>query len=303
MIFNRKKNLKKKVQSNDLSISSQIHVPDLDSFDGKIGIVAGNSDFPIIHAKHSQKKGLKVFSVAHIGETKKELEDLSEKLCWIKVGELSKLIKFFKTNQVKKVVFAGGISRIDNLSDVKLDAKAAAMMLKIRSTKDDHIMRGIANELLKEGIEVISCLTFIEDNIVSKDFHFGPKLSQQQLEDIDLGRETINALSALHVGQLVTVKNGVVIAIEAIEGSDSAIKRTGELSKKDAVIVKCAKKQQDMRFDVPTIGPRTIDRMIEAKAKVLALEEERCIILEKDEVLNKAKKAKITIVSCKKLSS
>ena len=169
-------------------------------------------------------------------------------------------------------------------------------MAKLRSTKDDIIMRGIAGELESEGISVESCTMFCKEWLVEKGVLTKSTPSKDENEDIEIGVEALSKLGDLHIGQLVVVREGVVVAVEAVEGSDATIKRGGELGKKGTVVVKFSKPTQDMRFDVPTVGLKTIETLREAGARVLALEANKSIILDKPEVVAAANKAKISIV-------
>lgn len=268
-----------------------------------IGIIAGNSDFPLRFAEEAKKNDRAVVAVAHSGETRPELIDYVDHLEWIKVGELGRIIDIFKKLSVKQVALAGGINRIKLFGGVKLDSRGAALICRLKSTKDDLIMRGIAEELLAEGIEVVPCYEYLSSCLVKEKIYTLSLPSEDEEKDIAVGIEAIIALSSQHIGQLVAVREGVVVAVEAVEGSDRAILRAGELGGKGVVIVKFAKLTQDMRFDVPTIGPRTIESMIKAKARVLALEEGRCLIMDESIVLEMANKNGISIVGCKRLAS
>ncbi len=271
------------------------------SFDNPIGIIAGNSNFPLRFAEEARKNGRTVVAVAHCGETRAELIDYVDHLEWIKVGELGRIIDIFKKLSVKQVALAGGINRIKLFGGVKLDSRGAALIYRLKSTKDDIIMRGIAEELEKEGIEVVPCYQYLSSCLVKERIYTKSKPTEEEIKDIEVGIEAIKALSSQHIGQLVAVREGVIVAVEAVEGSDRAILRAGELAGKGVVIVKFAKLTQDMRFDVPTIGPKTIQNMIIAKARVLALEEGRCLIMDENIVVEMANKNGISIVGCKKL--
>lgn len=271
------------------------------NFDNPIGIIAGNSNFPLRFAEEAKKNGRTVVAVAHSGETRTELIDYVDHLEWIKVGELGRIIDIFKRLSVKEVALAGGINRIKLFGGVKLDSRGAALIYRLKSTKDDIIMRGIAEELETEGIEVVPCYQYLSSCLVQEKIYTDSKPSAEEIQDIEVGIEAIKALSSQHIGQLIAVREGVIVAVEAVEGSDKAILRAGELGGKGVVIVKFAKLNQDMRFDVPTIGPKTIENMIKAKAKVLALEEGRCLIMDENIVMEMANRNGISIIGCKRL--
>jgi len=263
-----------------------------------VGIIAGNGPFPILFAREARSHGHRVVAVCHLDETDPAIENEVDQVVWIRVGELGKLIAAFREASVGYVAMAGGINRVKHLRDVKLDAKGAALLLKIRSTKDDVIMRGIASELEKLEIEVISSTHFLSNCLAREGVLTKSKPSENELEDIGVGILAIKAMSAQDIGQLVVVGGGVVVAVEAVEGTNQCILRGGMLGGKGCVVVKCAKPTQDMRFDVPTVGIKTIETMIEAGARVLAIEAGRTLIIEEQEFLKLANRHKIAVVGC-----
>jgi len=266
----------------------------------RIGIIAGSSSFPLMLARAAQANGFSVVACCHKGETSPEMANIVERAVWIKLGELGRIIETFKSAGVKQVALAGGINRV-KLFGVKLDARGMKLIARLKSVKDDIVMRGIADELLSEGIEVIECTRFMEDQLAKEGILTSRAPSSEELLDIEVGVQAVHALSAQDIGQTVVVKEGIVIAVEAVEGTDRTIKRAGELGGSDAIVVKFSKTTQDLRFDVPTIGMKTILSMIEAKAKVLAIEAGRCLILDPEEVLDLANRHKISIVVCPQL--
>jgi len=269
--------------------------------EAKIGIIAGNGPFPLRFAEEAKAQGYSVVAVCHIDETEKAIESVVDKTVWIKVGQLGKLIEGFRSEGIKSVAMAGGINRVKHFGDVKLDARGAALMLKLRSAKDDVIMRGIAAELGREGREVIDCTVFLTDCLTPPGVLTRSAPTADEFGDIEVGRDAIRAMSAQDIGQLVVVREGVVVAVEAVEGTNAAISRGGELGGKGCVVVKYAKPTQDMRFDVPTVGKKTIETLIEAKVRVLALETGRSLIMEREEVVSLANKQGISIIGCEPL--
>ena len=266
---------------------------------GSIGIIAGSGSFPLQFAIQAKSKGCKIYVIAHQGETAKEIEKLADSVVWIRLGQLGKVINFFKSSAVRYVVMAGGISRVKHFGDIKLDLKGASLIARVRSTKDDVVMRGIADELLKEKIEVVSCLSFFGEHVVREGIISGTKLSKDEQEDVRVGINAIHAMSSQDIGQLVVVKEGVVVAVEAVEGTDETIRRGGKLGGAKTVVVKFSKPTQDLRFDVPTIGINTIQTLIDAKSRVLALEAGKGMILDLEQVKKLASQAGITIIGTK----
>ena len=263
-----------------------------------LGLIAGNSRFPFKVAEEARQRGFQTIAVCFEGETDPSLEDCVDQAIWLKIGQLGRLISSFLDAGATQIIMAGGISRVNLFGGVKLDLRGATLLAKIRSTKDDVIMRAIAEELMKEGLEVISCTEFVKPWMASSGLLAGPELSPEQINDIEVGRAAIEAMSSQHIGQLVVVREGVVVAVEAVEGSDKAIKRGGELAGPGSVVVKFAKTGQDMRFDVPTVGIQTLATMSTVGAKVLALESGRCLMMEKEKMILRAKQLKISICGC-----
>ena len=266
----------------------------------RIGIIAGSSSFPLMFARAAQQNGFSVVACCHRGETSPEMGEIVEQAVWIKLGELGRIIETFKNAGVKQVALAGGINRV-KLFGVKLDARGMKLITRLKSVKDDIIMRGIADELMSEGIEVIECTRFMEDQLAKEGVLTSRSPSAEEIKDIEIGVEAVRVLSSQDIGQTVIVKEGVIIAVEAVEGTDRTIKRAGELGGADAIVVKFSKTTQDLRFDVPTIGIKTISSMIEAKAKVLAIEAGRSLILDQEEVIQLANRNKISIIVCPQL--
>jgi UDP-2,3-diacylglucosamine hydrolase len=296
-LFKFKKSLEVKSKA-DLSVLENSHsIKPL--FPGEsLGLIAGSGNLPLNFIRDAQKSGFKVSAICHENDTLREIENLADSIQWIKVGQLGKIIEFFKKNEVKRAVMLGGINRVRLFGGIKLDTRGALMIARIRSVKDDDVMRGVAEELKRDGVEIVSSTIFLQDSLVEEGLLTSTAPTAEEKEDIQIGIKALKAMSELHIGQVVIVREGVVVAVEATEGTDQAILRGGKLGGEGTVIVKFAKATQDMRFDVPTIGIKTIQSMIEAKAKVLALEAGRCLLLDREEVIALANKNKISIIGC-----
>lgn len=266
-----------------------------------IGIVAGNGSFPLRFAEEAKSNGHRVVAVCHIDETSPEIESLVDECAWVKLGELGKLIASFKRMGADEVAFAGGIDRVQHFGDIKLDARGAALIMRVRSTKDDVVMRGMAAELEKEGMPVFSCTRFLTECMAREEIMSRAKPNDTEKTDIGVGMDAIKAMTGQDIGQVVVVREGVVVAVEAVEGTNRCVLRGGELGGPGTVVVKFAKPNQDMRFDVPTVGVATIESMIEAKARVLAVEAGRTLIIDKDEMLKLANRHKIVVMGCPSL--
>jgi len=262
----------------------------------RLGLIAGNGRFPIIFADNARKLGYRVSAVAHEGETDPELAQHVDCIHWIKIGQLNKLIQAFKGDDVRQAVMLGGIKKTHVFTTVRPDFRTLALATRLALWKDDDILREFAKELEREGITICES-TFGLDGILAEEGTLTSREpSGKEWEDVRYGWDVAEAIGRLDIGQCVVIKDRVVVAVEAVEGTDEAIKRGGQLAKDGAVVVKRCKPQQDLRFDLPAIGPRTIDVMSSVKASVLAVEAGRTVVLDREQMLEKARSAHIAIV-------
>jgi UDP-2,3-diacylglucosamine hydrolase len=262
----------------------------------RLGLIAGNGRFPIIFADNARKLGYHVSAVAHEGETDPELANHVDRIHWIKIGQLNKLINAFKDDQVHQAVMLGGIKKTHVFTTVRPDFRTLALATRLALWKDDDILRELAKELEKEGITICESTFGLEGILAEEGTLTTRKPSEKEWEDVRYGWDVAYDIGRLDIGQCVVVKDRMVVAVEAVEGTDEAIKRGGQLAKAGAVVVKRCKPQQDLRFDLPAVGPRTIDIMASVNASVLAVEAGRTILLDRDLMLEKAKAARIAVV-------
>lgn len=264
----------------------------------RIGIIAGGGQFPLLFAQAAKARGHEVVAVGHRNETDVALEGVADQFCWVKLGQLGKIIKFFKTHGVSETAFLGTITKTRIFSDVMPDLKGLSLWNKIDIKHDDTILRAIATALEDEGIRVVESTLYLKELLFPCGILTKKKPSLAQMDDIRFGWRMGREIGRLDIGQCVVVRDSTVLAVEAIEGTDAAIKRGGALGRGKSVVVKVKKPGQDFRFDLPAIGPKTIDSMIEAQAAVLAVEAWQSLLFDRDEVLMKANKAGIIIVGC-----
>lgn len=265
----------------------------------RIGLIAGNGRFPIIFADNARKLGYHVSAVAHEGETEPELAGHVDRIHWIKIGQLNKLIKAFKEDNVHQTVMLGGIKKTHVFTTMRPDFRTLALAARVALWKDDDILRELAKELEQEGIAICESTFGLEGILVEEGSLTERTPSEKEWADIRYGWDVAHDIGRLDIGQCVVIKDRVVVAVEAVEGTDGAIKRGGDLAKEGAVVVKRSKPQQDLRFDLPAVGPRTIEVMASVKASVLAIEAGRTILLDREIMLEKAKFARIAIVGIK----
>lgn len=267
----------------------------------RIGLIAGNGRFPIIFANNAKQLGYHVSAVAHEGETEPDLANHVDRIQWIKIGQLNKLIQAFKEDDISQAVMLGGIKKTHVFTTVRPDFRTLALATRLALWKDDDILREFAAELEREGITIRESTFGLQGILVEEGTLTRRSPSKKEWDDIRYGWEVAREIGRLDIGQCVVIKDRVVAAVEAVEGTDAAIKRGGELAKDGAVVVKRSKPQQDLRFDLPAVGPRTIEVMESVKASVLALEAGKTVLLDREVMLDKARQAGIAVVGITKL--
>jgi UDP-2,3-diacylglucosamine hydrolase len=262
-----------------------------------LGIIAGNGVYPRLLTDAARKAGVKkIIATAFTGETDSALAQHVDLVEWMRVGQLNRLLKFFSQNKVHHAIMAGQIAP-KNLFDLRPDWKALLLLGKLKQRNAESIFAAIADELAKIDIQLLPATTFLEDCLATAGLIAGAKLSRREEEDVDLGLKIAKEIARLDIGQTVIVKNGTVVAVEAFEGTNEAIRRGGALAREGAVMVKVAKPNQDMRFDVPVIGIETIRVAAEAKLRVIAVEAGKTLLLERDVIVHLAARSKISIVA------
>lgn len=263
-----------------------------------IGLIAGNGKFPILFAREARRQNMKVVAAAIQGDTSFFLKFFTDECAWFKVGELKKLFSFLKDRGVSKVIMAGQVNP-KNLFDktVELDGQFKDLLQALEDRKADTIFRAVANKLKEEGLELLESTFLLKDYLAPQGTLTtrGPTISE--LDDIAFGRTIAKAMGGLDVGQTVVIREKAIVAIEAMEGTDRCIRRGGEISREGAVVVKMSKPGQDLRFDIPVIGPKTIRTMIHAHAACLAIEAGKTLIIDRLACVRFANKAGICIVA------
>ncbi len=261
-----------------------------------LGLIAGSGRLPLLFAQAARASGHPVHAAAHRGETDPALGNQVDSLRWIRVGQIDAIIAHFKVHRVARAVMAGGIGRVRSLTHARPDAGMLKIATSLRSLRDDEFLRGIAAYFSKHGIELVAATDYVPSLVAVEGLLAGPAPTPQQEADIALGREVAGALGKADVGQTVIVKGGVVLAVEAVEGTDEAIRRAGRLGGPGAVVVKRSKPGQDLRFDQPAAGSVTLEVMREVGAKVLAVEAGKTLLLDGALLFRWAGKLKITVV-------
>jgi hypothetical protein len=260
-----------------------------------IGLIAGKGQFPLLFAQAARSHGVEVVAAAHRGETDPALAELVKELHWVYVGQLGKIIRIFKEAGVRRAVMAGGISRGRLFREFRPDFRALSVVRRAGAGKDDRLLRAVADELETEGITIAPSTLFLDDLLAPAGPISRRAPSPEELRDMDFGFKIAKELGALDLGQCVVVRRQVVVALEAIEGTDETIRRGGVLAGPGVVVVKVSKPGQDLRFDVPAVGLNTLAVMREVKAAALAVEAGKTLIFDRPEMLKAAAKARIAV--------
>jgi DUF1009 family protein len=262
-----------------------------------LGIIAGNGVYAQLIAEAARKAGVKkIIAAAFTDETDPILEQHVDILEWMRVGQLGRLLKFFRGQDIHHAIMAGQIAP-KNLFDLRPDLKAMMLLGKLKQRNAESIFAAIADELAKVEVDLLPATTFLEDSLARPGLIAGPELSPRQVHDLELGWNVAKEIARLDIGQTIIVKNGTIVAVEALEGTNEAIKRGGTLAREGAVMVKVSKPNQDMRFDVPVIGVETVRIAAESGVRVIAVEAGKTLLLERDAIVDLSKRAEISIVA------
>ncbi|RLB16596.1 MAG: DUF1009 domain-containing protein [Deltaproteobacteria bacterium] len=262
-----------------------------------LGIIAGSGTFPLLVARSARNAGLRIVAIAHEGETDRALEEVSDVTVWIRLGQLGRLIKALKKHGVRTAVMAGAIKKRRMFENVLPDLKGISVMSRLVIFHDDDILRAVARELAKEGIEIVSSTTHVPELIAPPGILTRRKPSRTEKEDMVFGWRIAKEIGRLDIGQCVVVRRKSVLALEAIEGTDETILRGGQLGREKTVVVKVSKPGQDLRFDVPSVGVRTIETMVKAKSSLLVVEAGKTLLFDRQEMIRLADDKGIAIVS------
>jgi DUF1009 family protein len=264
-----------------------------------LGIIAGDRSLPLLLARQARASGVrKLVAIGFEGQSNRDLEPLVDRMIWMKLGQLTKLIDAFHEHGVKHCVMVGKIQP-KSFFDVRPDLRVTMAVLKLKEKNAHTLFGALAEELRKDGIELIEALPWLRPIMPQAGFLLGPKLSDEEREDVDFGFRIAKEISRLEIGQSVVVKKGAVLAVEGFEGTDKCLARGGELAGADggAVAVKVAKEKHDMRWDIPCVGTGTIETCVAARIRVLAMEAGKTLLLDREEVEALTRKHKVTLLA------
>jgi DUF1009 family protein len=263
----------------------------------KLGLIAGTGELPIAVAQEARSLGYKVMAVALEPLADKALSSYVDVIKWVNVGKFGKLIDLLKGYGIKEAVMAGKVTKtLLYKSKITPDLRAVKLLFSLKDRKDDSILLAITKELEEEGITLLDITLFSSNLLIPEGVLTKDRPTEDEWKDIEFGWNIAKEIGRLDIGQTVVVKNQAVMAVEAIEGTDEAIKRGGRLAGSGAVVVKVSKPNQDMRFDVPVVGLDTLRAMIDVKARVLSVESKKSIFLNREKFIKESNKAGISIV-------
>jgi DUF1009 family protein len=266
----------------------------------RLGLIAGSGRLPFEVLAGARENGVETTVVAIERNTDPALEGHGGgPLHWIAPGELGRLLALLQQAGADHAILAGAVSRRELLRDpasLRPDARALALLGRLRERGDDALLRAVAGEIEAEGIPVVSSTLYLASRLVTPGVLGGPEPPAAVLADLALGLRVARTLGVHDVGQTVVVKDGTVLALEAVEGTDATIRRGASLGGPGAVVVKAAKPGQDLRFDVPAVGPGTVDLALECGVRAIGMEAGRTIVLDRDAALARAAAGGVTLV-------
>jgi DUF1009 family protein len=260
-----------------------------------LGIIAGKGIYPGILMDEARKRFAgRIVVAAFEGETDPALASRGDAQGWMKVGQLGKLLNFFKDANVDQAIMAGQITP-GRLFDFRPDFKALLLLARLRERSAESLFGAVAGALEGSGVELLPATTFLEDYLPLAGLVAGPKLSKSHQRDMEFGWPIAKEVSRMNIGQSIVVKKGTVLAVEGHDGTNETIRRGGSIGKGDAVLVKVSKPRQDMRFDVPVIGPDTVRVCAESRISCIVIEAGKTLLLASEEIRQLAAQLKVTI--------
>jgi DUF1009 family protein len=263
----------------------------------RIGLIAGSGRFPVLFAETARRRGVEVFAVAHRGETDPELEAVVSGIGWIYPGELDAMIRTLKDARVRRAVMVGGIAKPRLFREFRPDARALALIARTGKLRDDLVLRAVAAELESEGIAVVESTVYLQEIVPAAGLLGARAPSAEEWSDIRFGFRAAKVIGRYDIGQSVVVRSGAIIAVEGIEGTDATIRRAGQLANGDIVLVKVCKPTQDVRFDLPAVGPGTVAALAQVQGRALAIEAGCTVVLDRAEMIALADAADIAVVA------
>lgn len=263
----------------------------------KLGLIAGNGKFPFLVLESAKRAGTAVAVAAIREETDPEIEQIADRLIWVGIGQLGKMLRFFNEEGVDKAIMAGQVKHVRIFSRAIPDVRTLKMLLRLPRRNTDALIGAVAGELASEGIELIDSTYFLKDQLPQPGTLTKREPDERERGDVEYGLEIARGIAGMDLGQTIVVRDRACVAIEAMEGTDAVIRRAGELVKGRLTVVKIAKPDQDMRFDVPVVGVPTIESMVESGATCLSLTAGKTLMFDREDMIQLANKRKIAIIA------
>jgi DUF1009 family protein len=260
-----------------------------------LGLIAGNGRFPFLVAAAGRRAGRRVVAVAIKEETDPALAGEVDEIHWVSLGQLGRCIDALKGGGVREAVMAGQVKHKQIFAGIVPDLKMMALLARLALKNTDSLIGAVADTLGREGIALLSSTALLQDQLAATGAMTRRRPSGDELKDVEYGREVARALAGFDVGQTVVVKDRAAVAVEAMEGTDEAIRRAGRIAGPGCTVVKVAKPRQDVRFDVPVVGPGTVAAMSEAQARVLAVQAAATLLLDRADLLAAAERADVAV--------
>jgi hypothetical protein len=262
----------------------------------KLGLIAGEGRFPFLVLREARRLGIEVTTLLVQGAADPSLPDGGAgSFHWLGLGELSRAVRLFREASIEKAILAGRVRHVKALQILKPDKLTLKVLGRLRSRATDSLLKTVAGVLAEEGIELLDSTLLLREQMATEGAMSRRKPRKNELADARFGLSMARGLAGLDIGQTVVVRKTAVVAAEAMEGTDAAIRRAGELTEGPFVVVKVARPLQDMRFDVPVVGPGTVDAMELAGATALGLEARRVLLLDREDLLERANARKIAV--------
>jgi DUF1009 family protein len=262
-----------------------------------LGLIAGSGRLPFVAAGEARLQGRRVVAVGIRGETDPSLAQVVDAMRWVRLGQLGAVVKSLRHEGVSEALMLGKVDITHLFSRIRPDLLGARVLFKARDRRGDSVLEAIVETLGDEGIRILETPPFLGPLLVRAGMLTRRAPTDEERKDIILGREIARQIATLRIGQTVVLKRGTVVAVESVEGTDAAIRRGGELGRGGVVVVKVARLDQDLRFDLPTVGPETLHALREAKATVLALEAGRTLLLDREKFVAGADALDLTVVA------
>ena len=263
----------------------------------RYGLIAGNGKFPFLVLEGARRAGVSLAVAAIREETDPAIEKVAESLTWIGIGQLGKMIRFFKREGVGQAIMAGQVKHVQIFSGALPDVRMLKMLISLPRRNTDALIGGIAAELAREGIELIDSTFFLRDQLPAEGVLTRRAPNERERGDIEYGLEVAREIARLDLGQTIVVRGRACVAVEAMEGTDACVLRAGSLVRGRLVVVKVAKPNQDMRFDVPVVGVPTVEALVEAGATCLCITAGKTLMFDREEMLALADRQRIAVVA------